>query len=171
VGIVAARLGRPQVVAEMIAGVLLGPSLFGWLWPEAQQALFPWDPSQRLRDTQSYLFPASQLGLALYMFIVGLEFRVDIIKRSLRTSVMASLAGIVAPFVLGAALAWSLHGRTDFGLFPSVPIRKEVRSGCCSEHLSKPIPGGASRAASSADGSHRVLIRSGGLSGRPPGGG
>jgi transposase InsO family protein len=53
----------------------------------------------------------------------------------------------------------------------AVPIRKEVRSGCCSEHLSKPIPGGASRAASSADGSHRVLIRSGGLSGRPPGGG
>ena len=52
-----------------------------------------------------------------------------------------------------------------------VPIRKEVRSGCCSEHHSKPTPGGASRAARSADGSHRELIRSGGLSGRPPGGG
>jgi Kef-type K+ transport system membrane component KefB len=61
VGIVAARLGQPQVVAEMLAGVLLAPSLFGWLWPEAQQAFFPWDPSQRLSDTQSYLFPASQL--------------------------------------------------------------------------------------------------------------
>ena len=53
----------------------------------------------------------------------------------------------------------------------SAPIRKEVRSGCCSEHLSKPTPGGASRAASSADGSHRELVRSGGWSGRPPGGG
>jgi transposase-like protein len=53
----------------------------------------------------------------------------------------------------------------------SAPIRKEVRSGCSSEHLSKPTPGGASRAASSANGSHRELIRSGGLSGRPPGGG
>jgi Kef-type K+ transport system membrane component KefB len=123
VGIVAARLGQPQVVAEMIAGVLLGPSLFGWLWPEAQQALFPWDPSQRLRYTQSYLFPASQLGLALYMFIVGLEFRVDIMKRSLRTSAMVSLAGIVAPFALGAALAWFLYGRTDSSLFPpGIPL-------------------------------------------------
>jgi hypothetical protein len=52
----------------------------------------------------------------------------------------------------------------------AAPIRKEVRSGCFSEHRSKPTPGGASRAASSADGSHRELVRSGVLSGRPPGG-
>ena len=63
VGAIAARFGQPQVVAEMIAGVLLGPSLFGLLWPEAQQWLFPWDTTQKTRDTQSYLFPASQLGL------------------------------------------------------------------------------------------------------------
>src|SRR5690606_23083892 len=77
VGVIAARLGQPQVVAEMIAGVLLGPSLFGLFWPEWQQWLFPWDTTQATRDTQSYLFPVSQLGLALYMFIVGMEFRVD----------------------------------------------------------------------------------------------
>ncbi len=82
VGAVAARCGQPQVVAEMIAGVLLGPSLLGLLWPEAQAALFPWDKSQASRDTQSYLFPASQLGLALYMFVVGLEFRMDLIRRN-----------------------------------------------------------------------------------------
>jgi Kef-type K+ transport system membrane component KefB len=119
VGIVAARLGQPQVVAEMIAGVLLGPSLFGWLWPDVQQAIFPWDPMQKLRDTQSYLFPVSQLGLALYMFIVGMEFRLDIVKRNLRSSVVVSLAGMVVPFTLGATLAWFLHGRTDLNIFPS----------------------------------------------------
>ena len=81
VGAIAARFGQPQVVAEMIAGVLLGPSLFGLLAPEAQAWLFPWDKTQHVRDTQSYLFPASQLGLALYMFIVGMEFRTDIIDR------------------------------------------------------------------------------------------
>ncbi len=70
----------------MIAGVLLGPSLFGLLFPHAQAWLFPWDNTQRLRDTQSYLFPASQLGLALYLFVVGLEFRVDIIWKQLRSS-------------------------------------------------------------------------------------
>ena len=57
------------------------------------------------------------------MFTVGLEFRVDIMKRSLRTSVMVSLAGIVAPFALGAALAWFLYGRTTSSLFPpDIPL-------------------------------------------------
>ena len=116
VGAVAARLGQPQVVAEMIAGVLLGPSLFGLLWPEAQQWLFPWDKSQATRDTQSYLFPASQLGLALYMFVVGMEFRVDIVRKRLKSSVAVSMAGMVAPFVLGALLAWVFFHHTE--LFP-----------------------------------------------------
>src|SRR6187401_2489400 len=87
VGAIALRLGQPQVVAEMIAGVMLGPSLFGLLWPDAQHWLFPWDTTQKTRDTQSYLFPASQLGLALYMFIVGMEFRTDIISRRLKSSI------------------------------------------------------------------------------------
>lgn len=116
VGVVAARFGQPQVVAEMIAGVLLGPSLFGVLFPEAQRWLFPWDGTQQMRDTQSYLFPASQLGLALYMFIVGMEFRVDIMRRHMRSSVAVSVAGMVAPFVLGGLLAWVLYQQTD--LFP-----------------------------------------------------
>jgi len=54
VGAIALRLGQPQVVAEMVAGVLLGPSLFGLLWPEAQHWLFPWDTAQKMRDTQSH---------------------------------------------------------------------------------------------------------------------
>jgi len=86
VGIIAARFGQPQVVAEMITGVLLGPSLFGLMLPEWQHAIFPWDKTQQTRDSQSYLFPASQLGLALYMFIVGLEFRVDVIRKNFSCS-------------------------------------------------------------------------------------
>ncbi len=116
VGAVAARFGQPQVVAEMIAGVLLGPSLLGLLWPEAQAALFPWDKTQASRDTQSYLFPASQLGLALYMFVVGLEFRMDLIRQKLRSSIAVSAAGMITPFLLGAGLAWLFFQHTD--LFP-----------------------------------------------------
>ncbi len=116
VGAVALRFGQPQVVAEMVAGVLLGPSLFGVLWPEAQHWLFPWDGTQQSRDTQSYLFPASQLGLALYMFVVGMEFRVDVIRKNLRSAIAVSVAGMVAPFLLGAGLAWILFCSTD--LFP-----------------------------------------------------
>ena len=118
VGAVAARFGQPQVVAEMIAGVLLGPSLFGLVAPEWQAWLFPWDKSQTTRDTQSYLFPASQLGLALYMFIVGMEFRMDIISRRLRSSVAVSIAGMVAPFALGAIVAWFCHGNPALNLYP-----------------------------------------------------
>lgn len=116
VGAIARRFGQPQVVAEMIAGVLLGPSLFGLFWPEAQALIFPWDPTQASRDTQSYLFPASQLGLALYMFVVGLEFRMDIVRQRLKSSIAVSMAGMLAPFALGAGLAWVLFDTTE--LFP-----------------------------------------------------
>ncbi|KAB2647264.1 MAG: cation:proton antiporter [Verrucomicrobia bacterium] len=116
VGAVAARFGQPQVVAEMIAGVLLGPSLFGLLAPDAQAWLFPWDRTQSARDTQSYLFPASQLGLALYMFVVGMEFRADIVAKRLKSSLAVSAAGMIAPFVLGAGLAWVFFHHTE--LFP-----------------------------------------------------
>ncbi len=117
VGLVAARFGQPPVVAEMIAGVLLGPSLFGALLPELQQAIFPWDPSQTSRDSQSYLFPASQLGLALYMFVVGMEFRLDVVRNHAKSSIAVSLAGMLVPFLLGAALAAFLVEHTT--LFPA----------------------------------------------------
>src|SRR5689334_8497023 len=113
VGAIALRLRQPQVVAEMLAGVLLGPSLFGLLWPDAQHWLFPWDNAQKLRDTQSYLFPAAQLGLALYMFVVGMEFRVDVVRRTLKSSVAVSVAGILMPLAFGAGLAWIFYFYTD----------------------------------------------------------
>ena len=116
VGAIAFRFGQPQVVAEMLAGVLLGPSLFGLLWPEAQHWLFPWDTTQKIRDTQSYLFPASQLGLALYMFVVGMEFRMDIVRKSVHSAIAVSIAGMLAPFLLGAGLGWVLFYQTE--LFP-----------------------------------------------------
>jgi Kef-type K+ transport system membrane component KefB len=116
VGLLAVRLGQPQVVAEMIAGVLLGPSLFGLYFPEIQGWIFPWDSSQQTRDTQSYLFPASQLGLALYMFIVGMEFRTDVIRQNYRASIAVSVAGMVVPFVLGGITAWFFFYHTR--LFP-----------------------------------------------------
>lgn len=123
VGLIAVKLGQPQVVAEMIAGVFLGPSVFGLLFPDTQAWLFPWDTSQSTRDTQSYLFPASQLGLALYMFIVGMEFRMDIIQSRLNSSVAVSMAGMAAPFVLGATLAFYLHSKPELHLFPEgVPL-------------------------------------------------
>jgi Kef-type K+ transport system membrane component KefB len=124
VGMVAVRFGQPQVVAEMIAGVFLGPSLFGLFLPEWQQAVFPWDKTQQVRDSQSYLFPASQLGLALYMFIVGMEFRTDIIRKNLSCSIAVSMAGMLTPFALGAGLAYFLFYRSS--LFPEQTNLREA---------------------------------------------
>lgn len=109
VGLVGKRLGQPQVVAEMVAGVLLGPSLLGWFWPGAFAKLFP-------PETMRVMFPVAQLGLAAYMFVVGLEFRTDIVRQRLHSAVAVSIVGMVAPFVLGAALAWYFHRHT--ALFP-----------------------------------------------------
>jgi Kef-type K+ transport system membrane component KefB len=69
-----------------------------------------------MRDTQSYLFPASQLGLALYMFVVGMEFRVDIVQRKMKSAVAVSIAGILTPLAFGAGLAWVFFTYTE--LFP-----------------------------------------------------
>ncbi|MFN9372669.1 MAG: cation:proton antiporter [Planctomycetaceae bacterium] len=114
VGMVARWFGQPQVVAEMIAGVCLGPSLLGLFFPELQSAIFPWD--RTTRDSQSYIYPVSQLGLALYMFTVGMDFRLDIVRSRWTSSLAVSLAGMLSPFVLGAGLGLYFHSSTD--LFP-----------------------------------------------------
>ena len=101
-------LGQPQVVGEMIAGVVMGPSLFGALFPGWQANLFP-------KESMNPLFVASQLGLALYMFLVGVEFDPALVRSRLRGAVTVSVAGIAAPFVLGAVIALAtLKGGTLF---------------------------------------------------------
>ena len=93
VGAIARWFGQPQVVAEMIAGVCLGPSLLGLFFPEVQSFFFPWD--RTIRDSQSYIYPVSQLGLALYMFTVGMDFRLDIVRSRWTSSMAVSLAGML----------------------------------------------------------------------------
>jgi len=101
VGLIAKRVGQPQVMAEMIAGFMLGPSLFGWLAPATQAAAFP-TPSLHT------LYVVAQIGLVLYMFCVGLEFSTELIKRDLRKAASVSIAGIVVPFAFGAGVAITL---------------------------------------------------------------
>ena len=101
VGLFARRLGQPQVVAEMIAGVILGPSVFGLLLPDVQRYVF-------VPESQAILFTVSQIGIALYMFLVGVEFRTDLFRSRLKAAAAISLAGMVVPFVFGAAVAFWL---------------------------------------------------------------
>lgn len=111
-------LGQTQVVMEMVAGVMLGPSLLGAISPQAQAWLFPRDwnggvPGMH-HPSMAILYCFSQLGLVLYMFLVGLEFDTDLLRQSGKTALSVSLAGIATPFVLGAGLGIMLAGNSTF---------------------------------------------------------
>ncbi|WP_295243695.1 cation:proton antiporter [uncultured Brevundimonas sp.] len=101
-------LGQPQVVGEMIAGVILGPSLFGLLAPDLQAALFP-------KESRSLLFVGAQLGVGLYMFLVGLGFRRDHFRANAKSAAAVSLAGMAAPFLVAVAIAPWLVAEGLFG--------------------------------------------------------
>ncbi|HJV96292.1 MAG TPA: cation:proton antiporter, partial [Albitalea sp.] len=116
-GWVFSHFGQPQVVSEMIAGVLLGPSLLGWLSPQLSAALFP-------PESRPILFSVCQIGLVLYMFLVGAEFDTGLIRSRLRSAALVSAAGIVVPFVLGVALAAVVAG--DPTLFSARTTRTQA---------------------------------------------
>jgi Kef-type K+ transport system membrane component KefB len=103
VGYLARFVGQPQVVGEMIAGVVMGPSLLGLFAPRAQSWLFP-------AQSMTILFSVSQVGLALYMFLVGVELRSELLRERARSAVSVSVAGMAAPFLLGGVIALWLVG-------------------------------------------------------------
>lgn len=106
--------GQTQVVSEMIAGVLLGPSLLGLLWPEAQAFLFPQRTAEGgLHPSTAILYAMSQVGLALYMFLIGLQLDLGLVKRHLNHAAAISVAGVAAPMVVGAGAGWMLAGNSD----------------------------------------------------------
>ncbi|MGK2867501.1 MAG: cation:proton antiporter domain-containing protein [Mycobacterium sp.] len=107
-GIAAQRVGQPAVVGEMIAGVVLGPSLFGRIAPDLQNHLFPTGTSNLV------LYTVAQLGLVLYMFIIGLNFDVDHVRQRAGTAAAVSITGTVAPLAIGALAAIPLLSAGGF---------------------------------------------------------
>ncbi|GAA4808219.1 cation:proton antiporter [Nocardioides caeni] len=97
-GLAAGRVGIPPVVGEIIAGVLLGPSLLG---ADLSEQLFP-------LDTQPYLQLLASIGLVLFMFVVGLELDVSLVKGRGRVAASVSIASILLPFTMGFFLALAL---------------------------------------------------------------
>lgn len=101
-GSVSPRIGQPPVIGEMIAGILLGPSLLGLAAPETQALLFPADSLGTLRLL-------SQIGVILFMFVVGIELDVDHLRHKADAALLVSHASIVVPFFLGTACALVLY--------------------------------------------------------------
>jgi Kef-type K+ transport system membrane component KefB len=107
VGLIARRMGQAQVIAEMVTGFLLGPSLLGWAAPEVSDYLFR-------PQAMPVIYGIAQIALTLYMFTVGLEFEAALLRRSIRQAAAVSLTGILAPFALGIGAAILLHQRGGF---------------------------------------------------------
>jgi len=116
-------LHQPQVMGEVIAGLLLGPSFFGWLAPQVSLQLLP--PA-----IAPFLAVIAQVGIILFMFLVGLELDTSLLRQRTRSSIAISHASIVVPFLLGAGLALWLYPRfadggisfTAFALFIGVAM-------------------------------------------------
>ena len=101
VGALFARLNQPAVIGEVVGGIMLGPSLLGRIAPEAAAFVLP-------QDAAPILNVIAQLGVILYMFLVGLELDLAVLKTRARATIAISNAGIIVPFALGVALAWPI---------------------------------------------------------------
>jgi Kef-type K+ transport system membrane component KefB len=116
-------VGQPPVIGEVVAGILLGPSLLGRVAPEVSAYLLP-------TDVAPFLGMLAQLGVIVYMFLVGLELNGDMLRGQIRTTLTTSHASIAVPFVLGSAFALYLYPRfsssdvpfTHFALFLGVAM-------------------------------------------------
>jgi Kef-type K+ transport system membrane component KefB len=120
-GLLFKYVGQPPVIGEVVAGILLGPSFLGQVWPQAWDIVLP--PA-----VAPYLGVIAQLGVILYMFLVGLELNLGVLRARAHATVAIAHASMVVPFLLGTALALVLYPRlsssdvpfTSFALFLGV---------------------------------------------------
>jgi Kef-type K+ transport system membrane component KefB len=101
IGLAFVRIRQPPVIGEIVAGIMLGPSLLGLVSPTAFATLFP--PA-----TAPFLYLLAQLGLIIFMFLVGLELSPNYLRGKIRIAVITSNVSILLPFMLGAVLAYTV---------------------------------------------------------------
>src|SRR3989442_1724672 len=123
VGALLGVFGQPAVIGEVVAGILLGPSLLGRIAPSASAYILP-------ADVAPHLGLVAQIGVAFYMFLVGLDLNAGLLRRRASAAMATSHASIVVPFLLGSTLALYLYPRlstsdvsfTSFALFMGVAL-------------------------------------------------
>lgn len=122
-GWICKRIGQPSVIGEMIAGIVLGPSLVGTYFPEYSGLLFP-------KESLGNLQILSQIGLILFMYVVGMELDLNALKNKAKDAVIISHASIIIPFTLGLGLAYYIYEQfapagvafSSFGLFMGIAM-------------------------------------------------
>jgi Kef-type K+ transport system membrane component KefB len=122
-GFIFNKIGQPTVIGEILAGIFLGPSLLGMWMPEFSAYLFP-------KPSLSNLQLLSQVGLILFMFVIGMELDLKLLKNKAKDAVIISHASIIIPYALGMGLAYFLYkefapegiGFTAFALFMGIAM-------------------------------------------------
>ena len=114
-GRLAARIGQPKVIGEIVAGILLGPSLLGWFAPGVSSSLFP-------ASSLGTLKLLAEVGVLLFMFVVGLELDLDNLRGVARTALLVSHASILVPYFLGVVLSLALYRSLAPAGVPFVPF-------------------------------------------------
>jgi Kef-type K+ transport system membrane component KefB len=117
------KLGQPAVIGEIAAGILLGPSLIGAVWPEFSQAIFP-------KESLDTLGIVSEMGLVLFMLVIGVELDAAVVRKKAKQSLIISGVSIVLPFASGILLAFALYrnyaaagsGFMGFALFMGIAM-------------------------------------------------
>lgn len=117
------KIGQPAVIGEIIAGIVLGPSLFGMYFPDFSATLFPAESFGNLKIL-------SQFGLIMFMFVVGMELDLKVLRTKAKDAVVISHASIIIPFALGLVLAYFIYETfapanvrfTSFGLFMGIAL-------------------------------------------------
>ncbi len=99
------RLGQPALFGQLIAGVVLGPSVFGLLWPEGRHLLFPDN-----KTLKTMIDAISQIGILLLLLLTGMETNLELVRRRKRAVVASSISGIAVPFLLGVGLVYAMPG-------------------------------------------------------------
>src|SRR5437588_566726 len=97
------RIGQPAIMGQLLAGVVLGPSVLGVLWPAAERTLFPAIPEQK-----AMIDAVSQFGILMLLLLTGMETDLALVRRTGKAALSVSLAGIAVPFLCGIALGEAL---------------------------------------------------------------
>ena len=122
-GIVFRKLGQQTVIGEIIAGIFLGPSIFGWIFPELSSFIFPQNSFLSLQFL-------SQIGLAFFMFVIGMELDLNKIKNKAHDAIIISHVSIILPFFLGVCVSYFIFQElapkgisfTSFALFIGIAM-------------------------------------------------
>ena len=96
------HIGQPGVIGEIVAGIVLGPSVLGYFFPDVFQALFP-------PESLTNLELLSQVGLVLFMFVIGMELDFSVLKNKINETLVISHAGILVPFCLGIVASYWIY--------------------------------------------------------------